>query len=161
HVMLSPRAPLGALSLAIGVALVERLRALNADAGLKWPNDIHVGAEKLAGILIEHRGEAGGRSRVVVGVGLNFSMSPEQAETIDQPWVGLADCVAHPPDRNVLGGRLLDGVLEALVQFPEDGFEPFRARWRRLDVAQDQAVVVDDGRRRRTGNSLILCHIKP
>src|SRR5699024_10686320 len=61
HGLTPSRAPLGTLSLALGVALAERLRALGvAGIGVKWPNDLYVDDAKLAGILIELRGEAGG-----------------------------------------------------------------------------------------------------
>ena len=63
---------LPALSLAIGIAVVRVLRRMGASAaGLKWPNDILWQGRKLAGILIEMRGESAGPARVVIGLGLN------------------------------------------------------------------------------------------
>lgn len=152
HAMTTPRAPPGALSLAVGVALAERLQALGVTGvGLKWPNDLLVEHAKLAGILIEHRGEAGGRARAVVGVGLNVAMEPRQAEGIDQAWTRLADCLDPLPERNQLAGQSLDAVLGAIRVFHDSGFEPFRRRWQQLDTTQGRAVRVDDGQRQRNG----------
>lgn len=154
HAIESPRAPLGALSLAVGVALAERLQALGVrGVGLKWPNDLLVDGAKLGGILIEHRGEAGGQARVVVGVGLNVAMDRNQARAVDQPWTRLADCMAECPLRSVLAGRLLDAVIDALLVFQANGFAPFHARWQRLDAARDRAVTVDDGQLQRAGTA--------
>lgn len=154
HAITAPRAPLGALSLAVGVVLIERLQRLGAvGAGLKWPNDLVVDTAKLAGILVEHRGESGGQARVVVGIGLNVSMQTGHAAGIEQPWTRLADCVAELPERNVLAGQTLDAVLAALLVFQRDGFEPFRKRWQGFDAMRDRAVVVDDGQRRRHGTA--------
>ncbi len=154
HVIESPRAPLGALSLAVGVALAERLHALGARGiGLKWPIDLLVAGAKLGGILIEHRGEAGGRAQVVIGVGLNVAMDKSQAGTVDQPWTRLADCTPELPPRSELAGRLLDSVIEALLVFQVNGFAPFHARWQRLDVARDRRVSIDDGQTLRTGTA--------
>lgn len=152
HVLTPSRAPLGTLSLALGVALAERLQALGATGiGIKWPNDLYIDGAKLAGILIEHRGEAGGQSRVVVGIGLNVAMAPEQAAAVDQPWRRLADHVAELPERNVLAAAMLDTVLQALAQFQIDGFATFRQRWPQLDLIHNRAVTVDDGSQQRRG----------
>src|SRR3546814_7105530 len=70
---------LSALSLAIGVACAKVIENHGiADVRLKWPNDLLVDDRKLGGILIEHRGEAGGACRVVVGIGLNLQMVANQ-----------------------------------------------------------------------------------
>lgn len=154
HVIETPRAPLGTLGLAVGVALVERLARLGArGVGLKWPNDLLVDNAKLGGILIEHRGEASGRSRVVIGVGLNVLMARDQAHAVDQPWTRLADCIAELPPRSALAGELVDAVIDALWVFQANGFAPFHARWQRLDVSRNRAVTVDDGQSRRTGTA--------
>lgn len=146
------RAPLGTLSPAVALALAERLQTLGvARVGVKWPNDLLVDDAKLAGILIEHRGEAGGQSRVVVGVGLNVSMAATQAPDVDQPWMRLADHLPALPERNALAGHMLDTLLAALATFENSGFEPFRRRWRQLDIARDRAVTVDDGEHKRCG----------
>lgn len=152
HAITTPRAPLGTLSLAIGVALAERLHAMGVTGvGLKWPNDLLVDGAKLAGILIEHRGEAGGQARAVVGVGLNVAMQTQQAQAIEQPWVRLADCVDDLPDRNELAGRALDAVLDTLRVFETHGFEPFQKRWQPFDVTRDRAVMIGDGQHQRYG----------
>jgi BirA family transcriptional regulator, biotin operon repressor / biotin---[acetyl-CoA-carboxylase] ligase len=74
-----PLAGLTGLSLAVGVALVEALRALPglaprdaARIGLKWPNDILLDQGKLAGILIETAWSTEAASAAVIGIGLNL-----------------------------------------------------------------------------------------
>lgn len=85
---------LGALPLAVGVCCAEVLRSFGlADVGLKWPNDILVGERKLGGILLEHRGEAAGGCRIVIGIGLNLSLTAAQAGSVDQPWINLRDAL--------------------------------------------------------------------
>ncbi|WP_221179859.1 biotin--[acetyl-CoA-carboxylase] ligase [Salinisphaera orenii] len=139
----APRAPIGALSLAVGVALADALTAFGArDIGLKWPNDLWAGGRKLGGILIEHRGEIGGGARVIVGIGLNLTM---QTVDIDQPWTRLADHMDRLGSRNAVAGVVLGGVLRALDGFQSQGFEPFQARWPVFDVARDAPVRVIEG----------------
>ena len=65
-----------ALSLATGVAISRALAKAGARGiGLKWPNDIWFDDRKLGGVLIELRADAGGPAHVVIGVGLNASLS--------------------------------------------------------------------------------------
>ena len=63
---------LGVLSLRIGLELAPALDAFAAaPVGLKWPNDLYIGAAKLAGILVEARWKAGEPDWIAIGVGIN------------------------------------------------------------------------------------------
>lgn len=138
---------LGTLPLAVGVACARAMRTLGiVDVRLKWPNDLRVGAAKLGGILIEHRGEAGGACRVVIGVGLNISMTEQQAGALDQAWTSLAQCCVGAgvatPVRNHVASVLVDALIAALLQFEASGFHTFLEDWNEFDVAAGQAVQV-------------------
>lgn len=149
HDLVLPRAPVATVSLAVGVAVAEALSALGvADIGLKWPNDLWIGRDKVGGILTEARAEAGGAARLVVGVGLNIAMPRNEASAIDQPWTRLIDHVARPVSRSEVAGRCLAAVLSALGQFEADGFAPFAARWPHYDRVAGHAVDLIENERR-------------
>lgn len=136
---------LTALPLAVGVACARAVRAQGlADLRLKWPNDLHAHGRKLGGILIEHRGEAGGTCRVVIGIGLNVAMSGAQAEGIDQPWISLNEALAAEgrpaASRNALARDLLVELQALLAAYAVQGFAPLRADWEALDLTRDRAV---------------------
>lgn len=80
-----PAAALGWVPLLVGVAVVDAVRALTGlPAELKWPNDVLVDGRKLAGLLAELApGAAGAPPAVVVGLGLNVSLT--EAE-LPVPW---------------------------------------------------------------------------
>jgi BirA family biotin operon repressor/biotin-[acetyl-CoA-carboxylase] ligase len=60
------------LSLRIGLRAARALdRFAPSPVGLKWPNDLFVGAGKLAGILIEARWRADRIDWVAIGIGVN------------------------------------------------------------------------------------------
>lgn len=137
---------IGALSPAVGVTLARALRGLGAESvGVKWPNDLLAGDAKLGGILLEHRGEAAGGCRVVVGVGLNVGAAPGAAEGVDQPTARLADLLPELPDRNRLAATVLDAVLRAAADFRERGFTPFREAWTGFDMLHGRDVWLDTG----------------
>ncbi|MFP5306433.1 MAG: biotin--[acetyl-CoA-carboxylase] ligase [Gammaproteobacteria bacterium] len=154
-------AQLSALPLAVGVVCARALRTLGIDGiGLKWPNDIvaldEAGAvRKLAGILLEHRGEGGGGCRIVVGVGVNLSMRAEQATAVQQPWLNLEELLRaqrrEPVSRNTLAAVLLCALRDLLAGYAADGFAPLAAEWQRLDVTRDRPVRVQLGEREIDG----------
>jgi len=63
---------LDVLSLRVGLALAPVLDAFSdLPVRVKWPNDLYVGARKLAGILIEARWRDGVPDWAAIGVGIN------------------------------------------------------------------------------------------
>ncbi|MFZ2469026.1 MAG: biotin--[acetyl-CoA-carboxylase] ligase, partial [Parvibaculum sedimenti] len=55
--------------------------ALRPDLKLKWPNDLLHGGKKLAGILLESSGIAGGElAWLAIGIGINLAQYPEGVE---------------------------------------------------------------------------------
>ena len=139
-------AGLAGLSLAAGVAVLRALEEFGVrDAGLKWPNDILRDGRKLAGLLIDLRGEASGPSLVVLGLGLNVHLAPHEAALIDQPWTSLRESLPAPVDRNRLAGLLIAHLGEMFRVFERAGFESFRAEWERRHVYSGQAVRLQSG----------------
>lgn len=55
------------------VALIRALRNKGVPARIKWPNDIYVGANKIAGMLIENSIAGSGLKDSIVGIGLNVN----------------------------------------------------------------------------------------
>lgn len=141
-------ASLAGLSLAAGVAVVRALEEFGVPgAGLKWPNDILRDNAKLAGLLIDVRGEAGGPSLVVLGLGLNVYLAPADAVHIDQPWAALRDSMSSPApvDRNRLAALLIVHLHQMFRVFERDGFAVFRAEWERRHFYAGKTVRLQSG----------------
>ena len=142
-------AQLPALSLAVGVAVADVLRAHGA-AGvmLKWPNDVLWQGRKLGGLLIQLRFEAGGAASVVVGIGINLELPREAREAIarDADATPVADvaeaCGGRAPGRNALAGALVSAVCAALEHHGRAGFAAVSARWQALDALAGRVVRV-------------------
>lgn len=145
-------ARLGGLSLVAGVAIAEALREAGyPQVGLKWPNDLMVGEQKLGGLLVEGGGEYAGPVRAVIGLGLNVRMPEAAAQEIDQPWIDLQSLAAAAPSRNRVAALLLAKLLPALDEFDVQGLGPFRARYAQLDVLAGRDVIVTSGEQRFAG----------
>lgn len=110
-------------------------------AGVKWPNDLWVRGRKLAGILCESEADSNRVRHVVVGVGLNVNLAPDE-------W---------PPD---LLGRATSLRCETGRPWPRpqvlaaflNQFEPLLEHWQRVDdlgpyLTELEAASVLRGRR--------------
>ena len=98
----------GWLPLLAGLALLDTVRSLtDAPAGLKWPNDLLLGAEqrKVAGVLAEVADAS--RPAVVVGIGMNVAAAP-----VDQPGATCLAAEGVIVDRAPVLTTLLDCLAE-------------------------------------------------
>ena len=140
-----------ALSLAVGVAVVNALRTLGAsDVGLKWPNDLIWKGRKLGGILIEMRGESAGPSHVVIGIGINMRMPTAVRLSLAEQQAALIADVheimrERTPNRNAIVAAIVSELVATLNTFATEGFSPFHSTWQQLDSLAAAPVKVING----------------
>ncbi len=134
------------LSLAAGVAVVRALERFGVrEVGLKWPNDVLWHERKLAGLLVDVNGEAGGPCTVVLGVGINCRIAPADGRRIDQPWVDLHTITGAIPDRNRLAAILMDELQKMFHVFAEFGLTAFQPEWEQHHLYAGRDVRVQQG----------------
>ena len=61
------------ISKIVSLSLCDLLNSLNIDAKIKWPNDILVNKQKIAGILIQNKLKGNYITHSVIGLGLNVN----------------------------------------------------------------------------------------
>jgi BirA family biotin operon repressor/biotin-[acetyl-CoA-carboxylase] ligase len=152
-----PLEELAGLSLAVGVALVDGLRSLPVagpgQIALKWPNDVLLEGDKLAGILIETAWSTEYASAVVIGIGTNVKGADELAAR-----VGALNADVPPQARGTVPTALsralpnanltdtlaaeLNALEPALKRFGAEGFEPFQPRWNACHAYAGREVVL-------------------
>jgi BirA family biotin operon repressor/biotin-[acetyl-CoA-carboxylase] ligase len=120
------REPSDALPLAAAVAVCE---ALPVDAAIKWPNDVWIDRQKVAGILVEARPQEGW---AVLGIGVNVHEAPPIEHVTS---LGGAVSVEELLERLLLA---LDGWLSRPL--PE-----VLAAWRSRDALYGEAVRWQNG----------------
>ncbi|PHM62316.1 bifunctional biotin--[acetyl-CoA-carboxylase] ligase/biotin operon repressor BirA [Xenorhabdus ishibashii] len=127
-----PAAAIG-LSLVVGIIIAEVLNRQGADrVKVKWPNDLYLDDKKLAGILVELTGKTGDAAHVVIGIGMNISMSSDQQKSIKQNWTNLQQS-GTIIERNKLVAEIIVELKKALIQFENEGLTSFIPRWFELD----------------------------
>lgn len=139
------------LTLALAVAVIRAIEAGHVSAlnqarvSVKWPNDIVYGSKKLAGILVEMRGESYGPVDIVMGVGVNLNLSAESHQDIDQPATDVQTVFGGLPSRNQLVAKLISEMVETCQRFDESGFSSFKALWSQRDQYRDKRVTLRMG----------------
>jgi BirA family biotin operon repressor/biotin-[acetyl-CoA-carboxylase] ligase len=127
------------LALAVGVEVAEALQAINLPVSLKWPNDIELNGAKLGGILVEMEADFDGPSRVIIGLGLNEYLLPEERLGLGREVAAIQDHVAEY-DRYQLVADLSQRLSRLLEQYPDKGLLAWQAQWQSLDALRNQHV---------------------
>ena len=144
---------------AVAVAACEALAPL--PVSIKWPNDLLLGDQKLAGVLAEADGDA-----VVVGIGINLRRAPEGA-------AAAGDLARDPLVALILGrlshwyGRWDELALEyrrrcstigspVRVELPDETFTGTAA-----DINADGHLLVDVGMCLREVVAGDVVHLRP
>ena len=133
------------ITLAAAVAVCEAARQLGAStARIKWPNDVECDGRKLAGILTELRAEGERTRHVVLGVGLNCRLLPEDfPEELKERATSLRMEKGEDVPRALACARLLEALDEWLALHELEGFAPVRDRWRQLSSTLGRRVRVE------------------
>ena len=114
-VLLRPNASIETFSwlpLLAGLAMSRAVRsrlATNHELGVKWPNDVLVDGKKVCGVLSELLPDLSG---VVVGAGLNLTLSPDQLPVETATSLGL---LGDPDAERSLGGAIEAGALDEIL----------------------------------------------
>jgi BirA family biotin operon repressor/biotin-[acetyl-CoA-carboxylase] ligase len=128
-------------SLRIALALTQTLQGLGLSPMIKWPNDILVDEQKIAGILIEVT-----RSDCVVGIGFNINQQ-EFPNDVSLPATSLFNL--QQQKREPVG--VLLKVLDALDHVLAWDDAEVRGEYRKLLYQRGKPCVVNTGQMKLTG----------
>jgi len=106
---------------------------------LKWPNDVMLGAAKLAGLLLESLAPSkGNRLVVILGIGINVANAPPAADR------AVACLGLEPADVPRVFTRLSSALETRLAQWEEGrGFPAIREAWLGRALALNGSISVN------------------
>lgn len=147
------------LSLLVGCAIVRVLKQLGFNLpGLKWPNDVLAEGKKLAGVLVEIRGDLSGDCELVIGIGLNYHMQDIYSDSISQPWIDLHELSqiesVDLPSRNELVAKIIQELFDILDSYEEKTFNAYSAEWESYNLYHNKYVSLTTGESVLTGKCL-------
>lgn len=137
---------LDGLSLVVGVAMARALAVCGIRAKIKWPNDVQVNGEKIAGILVETKVKQSSGVVAIIGVGINYTLSAQSKSYIDQACTDVASHCSNTklPDRNQVAGIVIRELIHVCEEFARSGFSAFIEEWNYYDACLGRDVDVHD-----------------
>ncbi len=130
-------------TLMAAVAVARAMEKFGLRAEIKWPNDILHDGRKLVGILTEMSAEMDRVNYIVIGIGVNVNIAPED---FPQELRGIATSLMQMKGQPIPRVAFLQELLRALdglyADVQRDGFAPVLAAWRKYAVTLGQPVRV-------------------
>jgi BirA family biotin operon repressor/biotin-[acetyl-CoA-carboxylase] ligase len=132
------------LPLAVPLAVCEAAEQLNPDleCKVKWPNDIHVGGRKLAGVLIEARPQDGW---AVIGIGLNISIEPDEFPPELRDTATSLQLVVTLSSISGQRNHAMAALNERLAEWAAAEPHEVLATWRQRDALKGREVAWEGG----------------
>lgn len=140
-----PIQELSALPLCMGIAVAQALESLGlSPVQLKWPNDIWLHSAKLGGILTEIPARNAKASLIVLGLGVNESLTTTECQGFSYP---ITDIKTHLSveqlaqwSREKWLATLLHFLYENILLFETEGLSAFYSQWDRYDILRDRLI---------------------
>ena len=144
-VILRPKLPLSKMAQMTLMAAVALAEAIESASGvvplIKWPNDLLVNDNKLAGILTELRAEVDQVKFIVLGIGLNVNHSDSQ---LVEGATSLKQETKHQVSRTILMQAILRSLEKWYLCLSRDGFLPVLDRWKERTATLKKRVRLTD-----------------
>lgn len=115
-----------ALNLGVGLAVVRGIKKIaGIPVSLRWPNDIYFNEKKLGGILVEMGAKGDFLEFVVIGVGLNTNINPDDfAPAIRERATSVRNEIGNSVDNFSLLEEILSEFEKVYETFKRKGFQP-------------------------------------
>ena len=115
-----PQYELGSLALVVALACRRALADIGLDVNIKWPNDLVVANDKLAGILIE-TARVDNKTVAVIGIGINFVL-PKEVENATSVQALFQTASKQGVNVKTLLNAVLAQLDELLSEYAQNGF---------------------------------------
>ncbi len=130
------------LSQYLSVMIARILVRFNIPVQLKWPNDILIDGKKICGILAETSFTGTVFNGMVLGAGINLTMSDRELAAINQPATSLNNWTDASIDKNELLYRILECFFHEYPSFITAGFSMIKNEYLALSSFLNTPVQV-------------------
>ncbi|HET8719403.1 MAG TPA: biotin--[acetyl-CoA-carboxylase] ligase, partial [Candidatus Nitrosotenuis sp.] len=138
------------IPLAAAIALHDAiLKSLNLKTDLKWPNDVTLNGDKVAGIVIDATVESSNVENMILGIGINFRVNPKEIEkriVKKQNFYGVGTLVDNNSDERP--SKLVQSFLEELEKTLERLDNTIISKWtkRSSTIGRNVTISTQNGK---------------
>lgn len=138
------------IPLAAAIALHDAiLKSLNLKTDLKWPNDVTLNGDKVAGIVIDATVESSNVENMILGIGINFRVNPKEIEkriVKKQNFYGVGTLVDNGSDERP--SKLVQSFLEELEKTLERLDNTIISKWtkRSSTIGRNVTISTQNGK---------------
>lgn len=137
------------VSFIAAIALFDSIKefAPNANAKLKWPNDILIDGAKISGILLETH-SYNRENYLIIGLGLNIINAPQLP---NRQTCSLSQFTHNPPKPREFLDVLIPKFEALFKDFSQNGFEKLRLIWIENAIGIGENITIDQNDRKLNG----------
>ncbi|MDP3803653.1 biotin--[acetyl-CoA-carboxylase] ligase [Brevundimonas sp.] len=149
HVTRKPPAEAAQVTFVAALAIADLLDvwAPPSLVTIKWPNDVMLAGEKVAGVLVESGAHESGGLWLAVGIGVNLAHAPEGTERPATALVHhLRGDVLAPPTVEAAAAVLAEALAVWMDRWETLGFQPILDAWQARTPGLDGPAVARLGR---------------
>lgn len=135
-----PQYELGSLALVVALACRRALADIGLDVNIKWPNDLVVANDKLAGILIE-TARVENKTVAVIGIGINFVL-PKEVENATSVQALFQTASKQGVSVKILLNAVLAQLDALLNEYAQNGFASCVGEYNAANRDTDRPVLL-------------------
>lgn len=137
------------LTIAAATALSRAIRSqTDLRPEIKWPNDLLLAGRKVAGVLTELTAEPGAIKHVILGVGVNVNLAPDDfPRELGKLATSLRIECGHSLDRGALAAAILQELDTDYARLTSGGFESLADEWESQCTTLGREITIAMGER--------------
>lgn len=146
-IVLKPKIPVDHVFMVTMAASVAVARAIRKEfdlgALIKWPNDVYIGDNKVAGLLLELSAEADTIHYCLLGIGIDVNIAPNELEAVPSAATSISSEVGYDVDRASFLARILREFESRYLLMESEEYEPVLREWKSLSCTLEHRVRIN------------------
>jgi BirA family biotin operon repressor/biotin-[acetyl-CoA-carboxylase] ligase len=146
-IVLKPKIPVDhvfMVTMAASIAIARAIRKeFDLGALIKWPNDVYIGDNKVAGLLLELSAEADTIHYCLLGIGVDVNIAPTELEAVPSSVTSISSEVGHDVDRASFLARILREFESRYLVIESEEYEPILREWKSLSCTLEHRVRIN------------------
>ena len=144
------------VTMAASIAIARTIRKFcGSGALIKWPNDIYIGNQKVAGVLQEISAEAETVNYCLLSIGIDANITQDQLpEGVKTPITSLSMACGGPVDRARFLAQLLKEFETRYREIESGEYLTITREWKSLSITLDKRVKITTPRKAFEGEAI-------